>query len=275
MIAALALAYPHIDPVAIHLGPLAIRWYALAYITGIMGGWWLIGRLDTQCYSSPMLDHKQRDDMIVWGVLGVVLGGRIGYVLFYNFSYFISHPTEILQMWHGGMSFHGGALGVIFGFYLFARTQRISYFRLMDMICCAVPIGLFFGRLANFVNGELYGRVTDAPWGMIFPSGGPLPRHPSQLYEAALEGLVLFLLLNGLMLRTRVREYPSFIAGTFLLGYGMARFTIEFVREPDAQLGFVLLHWMSMGQILCLPMMLAGGLVMWLSVRRGRRLQGI
>ena len=175
MIAAAALAFPNIDPVAIHLGPVMIRWYALAYITGILGGWWLIGKLDRQCYPTSMLDKKNLDDMIVWGVLGVVLGGRTGYVLFYNFSYFISHPTEILQMWHGGMSFHGGALGVIFGFYLFARVHKLSYFRLMDMICCAVPIGLFFGRLANFVNGELYGRITDSPWGMIFPNGGPFP----------------------------------------------------------------------------------------------------
>jgi phosphatidylglycerol---prolipoprotein diacylglyceryl transferase len=270
MFTTLALSFPNLDPIAFQFGIIVVRWYALAYVVGILGGWWLIGRLDARCYPAPLLSKKLKDDMIVWGVLSVILGGRIGYVLFYNLPYYLQHPAEALQMWHGGMSFHGGALGVIFGFYLFARVHRIPYLRLMDMICCAVPIGLFFGRIANFVNGELYGRATDVAWGVIFPTGGYIPRHPSQLYEAVLEGLVLFLLLNWMMTCTRLREYHSFIAGTFLLGYGLARFIIEFYREPDSQLGFVLLEWMSMGQVLCIPMMLVGGAVMWLALKRGR-----
>jgi phosphatidylglycerol---prolipoprotein diacylglyceryl transferase len=271
ILSALALMFPNIDPVALQIGPIMIRWYALAYITGIMGGWWLIGRLDKTCYPQAILSKKQLDDMIVWGVLGVVLGGRIGYVLFYNLPWFLEHPVDIFKMWHGGMSFHGGALGVIISFFLFARVHHLPYLRLMDMICCVVPIGLFFGRLANFVNGELYGRVTDVAWGMIFPHGGEFPRHPSQLYEAALEGLLLFLVLQFLMHRTNVRNYPGFLSGVFLLGYGLARFSVEFVREPDVQLGFVI-SWLSMGQILCIPMMLVG-LAIMVTTARNKRLQ--
>jgi phosphatidylglycerol---prolipoprotein diacylglyceryl transferase len=266
MLSALALTFPNIDPIALNLGVIQIRWYALAYIAGILGAWWVIGKLDG-LYPNRILTKHRRDDMIMWAVLGVVLGGRLGYVLFYQLAYFLEHPSEILKMWQGGMSFHGGALGVIFAFYLFARRYRVPYLRLMDMICCTVPIGLFFGRIANFINGELYGRVTDSAWGMVFPRGGALPRHPSQLYEAALEGAVLFLLLLVLINVTRVRRCEGFIAGVFLFGYGIARFMVEFVREPDTQLGFVV-SWLSMGQVLCIPMMLIGVLVMVIAVRR-------
>lgn len=256
------MQFPAIDPVALQLGPLVIRWYALAYIAGITLGWWLIGWLDKR-RDVPILTKKQHDDMILWGVLGVVLGGRLGYVLFYNLAYFIEHPLDILKTWQGGMSFHGGALGVILAFYGFARWHKLPYLKLMDMICCAVPIGLFFGRLANFVNGELYGRITDSPLGMVFPHGGPLPRHPSQLYEALCEGLLLFLLLLFLMCGTRLSNRPPFISGAFLAGYGVARFGIEFFRQPDAHLGIVSLH-MTMGQWLCLPMIAVGiGLMAW------------
>lgn len=259
-----------IDPVAFQIGSLVIRWYALAYIVGIILGWWLIGWLDRK-QPKQLLDKKQRDDMIMWGVLGVVLGGRLGYVLFYNLPYFIENPADILKTWQGGMSFHGGALGVIIGFYVFAWRQKISYLRLMDLICCAVPIGLFLGRLANFANGELYGRVTDVSWGVVFPHGGKLPRHPSQLYEAALEGLALFLILFSLARFTRILQRPGFIAGVFLAGYGISRFMVEFVREPDEHLG-VLSLGMSMGQWLSVPMMLVGtGIMLWSWLRIGKQ----
>ncbi len=251
-----ALTFPEIDPIAVQLGPLAIRWYALAYIVGILGGWWYIGRLD-KTSPTPLLSKKQLDDMVLWGVLGVVLGGRLGYVLFYNFPYFLEYPGDALKLWQGGMSFHGGALGVIFAFYLFARLQKLPYVPLMDRICCAVPIGLFFGRLANFVNGELYGRVTEISWGVVFPRGGELPRHPSQLYEAVLEGLVLFIILWFLVRKTHALSRPGMLSGVFLAGYGLARFAVEFVREPDAHLGFIV-SVLSMGQLLSLPMIVIG-----------------
>ncbi len=258
----MALPFPEIDPVAIQLGPLAIRWYALAYIAGIVLGWRLIGWLDKKQPQS-MLSKKQLDDMIMWGVFGVVLGGRLGYVLFYNLEYFVANPADIFKTWQGGMSFHGGALGVILGFYLFAHLQKIPYLRLMDLVCCAVPIGLFLGRLSNFANGELYGRVTDASWGVVFPHGGSLPRHPSQLYEAALEGAVLFIVLFYLARYTKALQRPGFIGGAFLAGYGVSRFLVEFVREPDEHLGLLALG-MSMGQWLCVPMMLVGaGFMVW------------
>jgi phosphatidylglycerol---prolipoprotein diacylglyceryl transferase len=260
MFTALALAFPNIDPIAISIFGIAIRWYALAYITGIIGAWWYIGWLGRR-YPPALLTKEQRDDMIVYGVLGVVLGGRLGYVVFYNLPYFLHHPQDILKMWQGGMSFHGGTLGVIFAFYLFSRIKSVPYLQLMDRICCAVPIGLFFGRLANFANGELYGRVTDVSWAVIFPHGGNLPRHPSQLYEATLEGLVLFIILFLCATRTNALRYPAFLSGLFLTGYGTARFMVEFVREPDTHLG-LLYAYLSMGQWLSLPMILLGAIIM-------------
>jgi phosphatidylglycerol---prolipoprotein diacylglyceryl transferase len=268
MINITALAFPNIDPVAISLFGFGVRWYALAYIVGILGGWWLIKRLDT-AQATPILNKTLHDDMMLWGVVGVVLGGRLGYVLFYNLPYFIDNPIDIFKTWQGGMSFHGGALGVILSFFLFARVHKLSYLHLMDLICCAVPIGLFFGRLANFANGELFGRVTYAAYGMVFPYGGALPRHPSQLYEAVLEGLVLFSVLM-LLSKKGFMRYPSFISGAFLAGYGIARFMVEFVREPDAHIGLLGLGF-SMGQWLCIPMILTGaGLMTW-SYRKGQK----
>lgn len=256
MLATSLLTFPDIDPVLISIGPVAIRWYALAYIAGIVLGYWFIKRINRRD-SPPLLTAKQIEDMMVWAILGIMLGGRLGYVIFYKAGYYLAHPLEIFAIWQGGMSFHGGMIGVILAFWFFARKHHIPYLRLMDLIACAAPIGLFFGRLANFINGELYGRITASPLGMIFPHGGPLPRHPSQIYEAALEGLLLFAILFLLVTCTRARQFPGLLGGVFLAGYGCARAFVELYREPDAHLGYVVAH-ISMGQLLCVPMIVGG-----------------
>ncbi|MBL8703617.1 MAG: prolipoprotein diacylglyceryl transferase [Rhodospirillales bacterium] len=258
------IAFPQIDPIAVQLGPLAVRWYALAYIAGIVLGWQYALKL---CREMPKLvTPQQMDDFIVWLTLGIILGGRVGYVLFYNPLYFLQNPGEILQLWHGGMSFHGGLGGVLLAMLLFARKRGIKFFALADVVAVCVPFGLFFGRLANFVNGELFGRTTDVPWAMVFPNGGPSPRHPSQLYEAALEGVVLFAVL-WLLMRMGAREKPGIISGAFLIGYGLGRFVVEFAREPDAQLGYLSLG-LTMGQYLTLPMLAFGAaLIVWANKR--------
>lgn len=245
--------FPNIDPVALSVGPLVIRWYALAYMAGFLLGW-------RYCLYLAGLDKDERptrediDDFLPWAVGGVILGGRLGYVLFYGFDHYLANPLDIPKLWHGGMSFHGGALGVILALFIFSWRRGFETFRLSDFVCAAVPIGLFFGRIANFINGELYGRVTDSPVGMVFPRGGELPRHPSQLYEAGLEGAVLFLILFLLARSPVVRERPGVISGAFLLGYAVFRAGIEFFREPDAQLGLFFGDAVSMGQILSMPM---------------------
>jgi phosphatidylglycerol:prolipoprotein diacylglycerol transferase len=260
----LVIPYPAIDPVLIAIGPLAIRWYALAYVAGLMIGW----RFCFALAKRPPIVAKPQDidDFLVWATLGVVLGGRIGYVLFYNPARYWAEPLEIFAVWHGGMSFHGGALGVMVALLLFCRQRAINVLGLADIVACAVPIGLFFGRLANFINGELWGRVTDVPWAMVFPNGGPDPRHPSQLYEAFLEGAVLFALLFVLQRFTALRERPGCIAGIFLIGYAVARIIVEFFRQPDQQLGF-LIFGATMGQLLSLPLVLGG---LWLILRSRR-----
>jgi phosphatidylglycerol:prolipoprotein diacylglycerol transferase len=250
------LSFPSIDPVALQLGPLAIRWYSLAYIAGILLGWWLI-LAEHKKRPLANLTRKAIDDMVMYAVLGIILGGRLGYTLFYKPGYYLEHPLQILHVWEGGMSFHGGLAGFIIAFYLFARRHNISFLGLMDLMAVAAPIGLFFGRVANFINGELYGRVTDSPLGMIFPGGGSLPRHPSQLYEAALEGIVLFLLLLILLKTTRLREKTGMLSGIFMSGYGIARIVCEYFREPDAFLGY-LMPGITMGQLLSLPVLLIG-----------------
>lgn len=254
------IPFPSIDPVLIEIGPLAIRWYALAYLAGILLGYVYIKWLNAKMHP-PLLDKKQTEDLIVWAILGIMLGGRLGYVLFYKPGYYLAHPEDIFALWQGGMAFHGGLVGVILAFYLFARRQGIAYLKLMDLIACAAPIGLFFGRIANFINGELYGRITDSPLGVVFPHGGPLPRHPSQLYEAVLEGLLLFVLLFVLRRHTAIAQRPGALSGMFLVGYGSARAFVELFRQPDAHLGFI---WMqlTMGQLLCLPMLAVGGYVL-------------
>lgn len=252
-----ALPFPAIDPVLVEIGPFAIRWYALAYIVGLIGGWAYIRRLVAGA-RPPIMDPAQVDDLLVWATLGTVLGGRVGYVLFYNLPYFLENPAEILMLWHGGMSFHGGLLGVILGTALFCRRRGLVALRVGDAVAAAAPIGLFFGRLANFVNGELFGRVApDVPWAMVFPHGGPQPRHPSQVYEAALEGLLLFIVLALVWRFSALPRRPGGMVGLFLIGYGCARITAEFFREPDAHIGFLTLGT-TMGQILSVPMVAVG-----------------
>ncbi|MBR0645162.1 prolipoprotein diacylglyceryl transferase [Plastoroseomonas hellenica] len=258
----LAIPFPIIDPVLVQIGPLAIRWYALAYIAGILLGWQLARRLVS--LAPRVATREELDDFVTWVTLGIILGGRLGYVLFYRPGYYIEHPLEALAVWHGGMSFHGGMLGVIIAAVLFCRNRGLPFLAFTDRVVAVVPIGLFFGRLANFINGELWGRVApDVPWAMVFPGAGPDPRHPSQLYQAGMEGLLLFLLLLALIARPGVRARPGFICGAFLAGYGVARIVGEFFRQPDAQLGF-LFAGATMGQLLSLPMVLFG---LWLMLR--------
>ena len=265
----LALQFPNFDPVLIQLGAFAIRWYALAYIAGILIGWLYaraIIRNDRLWGGPPPMTVADYDDFIVWITLGIILGGRIGYVLFYNPEYFAAHPLEALQLWKGGMSFHGGFTGCIAAVVLFARSRGIPVLSLGDVTCAVGPIGLFLGRLANFINGELWGRPADVPWAMIFPTGGPLPRHPSQLYEATLEGVVLLLVLALLIRRGALRR-PGLIIGAFAIGYALTRSFCELFREPDAQLGFL---WggLTMGMLLSLPLLLFGIVLVAIALKR-------
>ena len=261
----MAIQFPDIDPIAVSFGPLAIRWYALAYITGFIAGWRYCLFLARQNPNGP--SAEMYDEFLTWAVIGTLLGGRLGYIFFYQPDYYFSHPLEMLKIWHGGMSFHGGMMGVIGAAYAFTRRHKMSFFAFTDILACVTPIGLFFGRLANFINGELYGRVSDVPWAILFPRGGGLSRHPSQLYEAGLEGIVLFLLLFILSQQKRLRGRAGFLCGSFLFGYGIFRFTVELFREPDAQLGFIYNN-VTMGQLLCLPMIMFGlYLILWTEKR--------
>ena len=253
------IPYPHFDPILVQFGPFAVRWYALAYITGILLGWVYaraIIRNERYWGGTAPLTVVEFDDFILWVTLGIILGGRIGYVLFYNLPYFASHPLQMFQLWHGGMSFHGGFTGCVIAVILFAKKRGLSILSLGDITCAVGPIGLFLGRLANFINDELWGRPTDVPWAMVFPSGGPVARHPSQLYEATLEGLVLLAVLY-VLIRAGALKRPGLIVGSFACGYAVARTFCEFFREPDPQLGFL---WggATMGQILSIPLFLAG-----------------
>lgn len=269
MFQTLILAFPQIDPVAMHLGPLAVRWYALAYMVGILGGWWLLKALNarrTLRWQTPLLSPEAMEDIVVWATMGIVLGGRVGYVLFYNMPFYLDNPAAALKVWQGGMSFHGGLGGMLIAMALFARKHKISWVALMDLLSICAPIGICLGRLANFVNGELFGRLCDPalPWGMVFPHGGDLPRHPSQLYEAGLEGVVLFLLLLALGFGTRLRDRVGALSGWFLIGYALARIASEHFREPDLQIGY-LAQGITMGQLLSLPMLAFGLYYLWRS----------
>ena len=255
----LALPFPVIDPVLIQIGPFAIRWYALAYIVGILLGWLYARALirSESLWGGPApIRLEDFDDFVLWVTLGIILGGRIGYVVFYSPSHFIHNPMEILQLWKGGMSFHGGFLGCVLAVVLFAWRRGLSILTLGDLTCAVAPIGIFLGRIANFINAELWGRTSDVPWAMVFPGGGPLPRHPSQLYEAVLEGLVLFVVL-GLLIRADALKRPGLILGAFAICYSIARTICELFREPDPQLGFL---WggLTMGMLLSIPLLLAG-----------------
>jgi phosphatidylglycerol:prolipoprotein diacylglycerol transferase len=258
------LVHPQFDPVAIHLGPFAIHWYGLMYLAGFMTFLWL-GRIRIARLSNTQFNAKLLDDLLFYGVLGVIVGGRLGEVLFYNPSYYFSHPFKILAVWEGGMSFHGGFLGVLVATAWLAHKQRLRWLALMDFIAPLVPPGLAFGRIGNFINGELWGRPTDLPWAMVFPKVDSLPRHPSQLYEFALEGLLLFALL---WLYARKPRPAGAVSGLFLIGYGSFRFLVEFTRNPDDGIFGLMTFGISMGQWLSLPMMIAGVLMMAISNRR-------
>ncbi len=259
----MAIQFPDIDPVALSLGPIEIRWYALAYLIGILLGWKYANHLAKKDGASrPNKDDI--DNFVTWAIVGIVLGGRLGYILFYQLTYYMQNPAEILMVWHGGMSFHGGLLGVFVAMLIFAKVNEIKLLRLTDIVCAVAPVGLFFGRLANFANAELYGRFTNQPWGFVFPNAGDMPRHPSQLYEAALEGIVLFLILFLVMTNDKARNTPGLTSGLFLAGYGLFRGFVEFFREPDTQIGYIG-DVFTMGQILCLPMIAAGIIVMFVA----------
>lgn len=269
-----AIPFPTIDPVLLSLGPLQIRWYALAYIAGILLAWHYLKRVARQAQLWPHdkspASEEQIDDFVLWATLGIVIGGRLGYVLFYNLDAYLANPAEIVAIWNGGMSFHGGFAGVMLALIIFANQKKIPLLSGLDLIALGAPFGLFFGRIANFINAELFGRVTDVPWGVIFPNGGPLPRHPSQLYEAALEGFLLFVILRILSHSAGKLHKPGFIAGTFALGYGIFRSFVELFRMPDEQVGF-LTAGTTMGMWLSAPMVIAGACLMIHALRSSRQ----
>ena len=264
------IPFPTIDPVLVEIGPFAIRWYALAYIAGLLFGWrymLVLARRQAECLGRAHVTGPMIDDFFVWATLAVILGGRIGFVLLYEPGYYLSNPEEILKVWKGGMAFHGGLAGVIIAILWFSRRRGIHPFVLGDLVACAVPIGLFFGRIANFINGELWGRPSDAAWAMVFPKApGDLPRHPSQLYEGFLEGLVLFAVLAVLAWRGGALRRPGIAIGVFLIGYGIARFLVEFVRDFDPD--WMYFGWLTLGQIYCVPMVLAGAWFIWRAYQR-------
>lgn len=258
------LQYPSIDPVAIAIGPLKIHWYGLMYLVGIGAAWWLAKRRLAQF--DPSWTRDTLSDLVFWCALGVIAGGRLGYVLFYDLASYIANPALVLRIWEGGMSFHGGFLGVLLAVLWFARKHKKPFWALMDFIAPLVPIGLGAGRIGNFINAELWGKASDVPWAMVFPTDPmQLARHPSQLYQFALEGVALFFIL---WLYTRKPRPTMAVSGLFALCYGVFRFIVEFVRVPDAQLGYLAFDWLTMGQILCLPMMVAGIFLMVWAYKR-------
>ena len=263
------LSYPHIDPVIFSIGPLQVRWYGLMYILGFMAAYLLVRHQARLFQWNRLLKHL--DNLNLALIAGVILGGRLGYVLFYNLQYYLQHPLEIFATWQGGMSFHGGCIGVLICGALFCKRHNIAFWKAADLYVVTVPIGLGLGRIGNFINGELYGRITEAPWGMVFPGGGFLPRHPSQLYEALLEGVLLFIILWSLKARPWQKKYKKqwphgSMLALFIILYGIFRFLVEFVREPDPQLGRVLAG-MTMGQLLSL-VMAGSGILLWMWRRK-------
>lgn len=259
------MTYPNINPIALQLGPLKVHWYGIMYLIGFSAAWWL-GRHRARRPDSGWTE-QQIGDLIFYGALGAVLGGRTGYVLFYDLPAYVTEPLRIFKVWEGGMSFHGGLIGVLVAMALYSRHIGKAFFEIMDFLAPLVPIGLGAGRVGNFINGELWGKVSDVPWAMVFPNGGPLPRHPSQLYEAFLEGVVLFTILWLFSRKPRPRMAVS---GLFLLCYGLFRFAVEFVRVPDAQLGYLALGWITMGQILSTPLIIGGSALLWWAYRKTR-----
>ncbi|HEX5935073.1 MAG TPA: prolipoprotein diacylglyceryl transferase [Pseudorhizobium sp.] len=262
------MPFPEIDPVALSIGPLAIHWYGLAYVAGILCGWFYARQIARRDHLWPNerspITATHLDDFLVWAAVGIVLGGRLGYVLFYDFAAVSQDPMRAIEIWNGGMSFHGGFLGATLAMMMFARRNGIPVLSMFDIIAAVVPFGLFFGRIANLINGELWGRLSDAPWAVVFPTGGPFSRHPSQLYEAALEGILLLLVLAILVFGAKALKRPGLVSGAFLLGYALSRIFVEFFREPDAQLGYLAFGWLTMGMLLSLPMAALG---LWLMLR--------
>lgn len=262
-----------VGPVALDLGFFQIRWYSLGYLAGILLGYWLLLKLLARP-GAPM-SREHADDMILYATLGIIVGGRLGYIFFYQPS-ILQNPVDIFKLWEGGMSLHGGTLGTIFAIWLLARKYKLSFLRVCDYIACVIPFGLFLVRLANFVNDELWGRVTDVPWAIVFPNGGPEPRHPSQLYEAALEGLLMAAIMWPLFFKTDARYKPGFLFGTAALIYGLSRFAVEFVREPDQQLQWLVqASGLSMGQWLTIPMILIGLFLITTAAGRRKRVEPV
>lgn len=263
------IPFPNLDPVIFQIGFFAVRWYSMAYIVGLLLAWLLVRQMSRFSHSSFTV--LKIDDFLVWATIGIIAGGRLGYVLFYHLPYYIEYPWHAFALWEGGMSFHGGLIGMIIATLWFCKKKEINVYMVGDMLAAVAPIGLFLGRLANFVNGELYGRVTTSvPWGIIFPDGGDMPRHPSQLYEALTEGLLLFVILNLVWWKSaKYRQRYGFTCGLFFILYSFFRFGVEFFRQPDAHLGFLTFH-LTMGQILCIPMFVFGA---WLIYQSSPRAQ--
>ena len=261
-----------LNPIALDLGFFQLRWYSLAYLAGIILGWWYLLRL-LRAPGAPMA-RRHADDMVFYATLGIILGGRLGYVIFYRPEFYFSDPVQILRLWDGGMSFHGGVIGTTLGILWLARKHKLDWLRVHDYVACCAPFGIFLVRLANFVNGELWGRPTDVPWAIIFPTGGEVPRHPSQLYEAGLEGILLFIVLWVMFWKTRARYQPGKLVGAFILVYGISRFLVELVRQPDP--GLENLSWgLSMGQTLSVPMILGGIYLVATAKRRAERVRPV
>ena len=262
-----ALPFPEIDPVIVQIGPLALHWYGVGYVIGILFAWWYARRLVSNdslwAGGRSPIGPLDIDDFLIWAAAGVVLGGRIGYILFYDLARYIANPLDVFAVWQGGMSFHGGLTGVTVAMIAFAYRRGFSPWSLFDVIAAGVPVGFGLVRVTNFINSELWGRPTDVPWAFIFPNGGPEPRHPSQLYEALLEGLVLFIVLRLLTHSALKLKQPGFVAGAMVTGYGLARILVEFFREPDAHIGYLAGGWLTMGMVLSVPMVLIGLWAMW------------
>lgn len=257
--------FPSIDPIALQIGPIAIRWYALAYITGLLIGWVYVRHLART--KTISLNINMIDDLLVWIMVGVILGGRFGYVIFYQAQFYIENPMAVFAVWQGGMSFHGGLIGVVVALYWFARRRQVGFFSVADAIAPIFPFGLMLGRISNFVNGELFGRFSDVPWAIVFPQGGNIPRHPSQLYEAFLEGALLLCVMLYLVHARSAYRKSGLLSGVFLLGYSVARIVSEIYRQPDQQIGFIWSYF-TMGQVLSVPLGAVGLFIIVTSKRR-------
>ena len=264
----MAITINPISPVAFSIFGLDIRWYALAYVAAFVIGYWLFCRLMHRADSVVSLSKKQMDDLLTAIIIGVIVGGRLGYVLFYDLGYFLSHPLQILAVWHGGMSFHGGLIGVILATFIYGRRQSVSAWNILDLLAVVAPIGLFFGRIANFINREVMGRPTDVPWAVVFNGDTPIPRHPSPLYEAATEGVLLFAIMYCLYRYTSLKKRPGALAGIMGMGYAVFRMCCEIFRAPDAQIGFLTSWGLTMGQLLSLIMFFAGGAIFIFAIRK-------